>query len=192
MKKLFMFFAVPIFCWTCTLRPITFINEFFYSVDSLKMSTLNFVSEDICIYTQEFFKDIPEEFKRVEIICKYWRIDEFIILENIKCPDYLQGLSCYSLPDSITQIYKPKQEVNYMGIPPRTEYDNRNYYGYINGIKNRDTLKVINSNIYYLKYTPCFDEGFNYYPSLEEFIQTGNKSYIGKVKPRDLYMNHYN
>lgn len=162
MKKYFICILISILfvVISCSKNSLVMLrNRVFIESDSLSINSLNFVNDSICIYTQEFFFNMNEEYKKTEIKCFYKMDKNKLILTNIDCPIYLIGLSCFVLPDSIRNIYVSKFVTS---RSPRLQTDQlliAYSYGYINGIKNSDTLTFYKNNIFYAKSTKCLFPG---------------------------------
>ena len=141
-------------------RLTTLENRFFYNKDSIKINSLSFFQDNICIYTQEFLLPIDEKYKKIEIKSKYEIKGDLIFLKNIDSPPFLLNQSCFSLPDSIREIFISMFVTNTdTQIPPRLTNDQffQAYrYGYINGIKGIDTLEYRRGGIFYGKVVNCY------------------------------------
>ncbi|MCD7969459.1 MAG: hypothetical protein LUF87_08705 [Alistipes sp.] len=191
MKRIVILNLGILFAMCSTNRHIDLSHRVYIADTPLKIMTLDFMSDSLCLFTQEYLVDMPEEFQRVEIICKYWQDGIYLILENIECPDYLKGLSCYTLPDSIRNKFKPSEP---QGIDRLWTLDEREYYGYIDGIKDKDTLQLESKwLIQYFKYRPCLNEDTIHWLHMKRFRLQGarfnEKKSLKTMRKYGLYYN---
>jgi hypothetical protein len=78
---------------------------FYYSTEYMQ-SSFNFVSEDTCIYSQEFLCEMADAYKKFTIICKYEIKNNAVLLTNLQPIDSLKGL-----PPEIQSIFLPISEL---------------------------------------------------------------------------------
>ncbi|MCD7969458.1 MAG: hypothetical protein LUF87_08710 [Alistipes sp.] len=169
-------------------RSIDVSHRIYTDEDSLKLRILDFINDSLCIYTQEYLVEMPEEFQRVEIICKFWKNNHYIILEPLDCPIFLKGVSCFILPDSVRNLFKAPQ---FQGIDRLMSFDERGYYGFLDGIKDKDTLQIVGRDIYYFKNIPCHTEEMYSWPSIRKFTEKGEND-KNKKRLRETWIYYNN
>jgi hypothetical protein len=160
MKKLLYLLCLLPICVSCSNKVFVLRNKTFISGDpSIKVFSLHFINDSICIYEQKYQCEIDEKFRNTKIICHYWINKKEIILKNTtKNPDSLKT-TCFMLPDeelkkcNILNEELLKTSSNKIGPSTTAALQ---MYGYIDNII-MDTLLYKKKQIYQGKQVECFD-----------------------------------
>lgn len=184
MKNAIIIVGLLVYMQSCaSLNPQILENRLFVDQDSLKYNSLQFINDSICIYTQEFAWDIGEQLQKTEIRCRYRIEKNRIILDAVKSPEFIEGKTCYSLPDSIKDIFISRIVTKKWPLRVyNQQMDSANYYCYINGI-NTDTITYYKDDLIYIKHVYMYPSN----PYIHVAIFKGNKNPAYHYKKRGMY-----
>lgn len=161
----------------------------------MRLETIKFINDSICLYTQEYKCNI-KEYRKTEIQCTYKIVKDLVLLSSFDQPLFLKGLNCFSIPDSILKdcdfIFEDtKQNPFYINLP--TQWNKSNLYGFINNINGTDTLLYHKGCLFYSKKSECFEIN-NIVLSTKVFTEQGRNKLKGKdinriFKSKDVPIN---
>lgn len=157
MKKVFFLIGFLFIGSSCSHR-LVLSNRVFVDRDSIKINSLDFINDSICIYKQSFKCEIQKPYKEIRIICKYETFKNKVILENLTSNTDSIGITCFIIPERellkcslINEILSEKDTI-IIGAPKT--FTMHDLYGYINNV-NRDTLFYKRNVISYNKLNRC-------------------------------------
>jgi hypothetical protein len=153
----FILFLILFLGQSCS-KMIVLTNKTFVDNDTIRMNSIQFMNDSVCIYVQKFLCDIDERYKETKIISHYEIIKKKIILKNLTLnPDSL-NTPCYRLPES--EIKKchffndPPLKSKFILAGAPGSFSKADVYGYINNITT-DTLYYKKGTILYTKWYNC-------------------------------------
>ncbi|NDV79992.1 hypothetical protein [Dysgonomonas sp. 511] len=158
-------------------KGISLKNRIFINIDTLKSESFEFVDDIQCVYTQEYRCDMNEKYRKVKIHCIYSIAKDKVLLKALSQPDFLVGVSCCIIPDSILKkcdfiFENTKESPFYISTPEG--WNKANVYGSINNINGTDTLTYYKNKLFYSKLNECFEKG-NIVLSNQTFFEDGLK-----------------
>jgi hypothetical protein len=160
MRQNILIIALIIFIIITSCSNHKLANRYYECGDSIKINSLNFINDSICIYKQSYLIDMPKPYRQTQINCLYKLEHRKIVLKNRSQNRDSIEKSCFKIPeDVLTKInfFKPdtlKNKRILIGAPPT--FSRIDLYGYINNIIE-DTLNLNVRKILYIKENDCFE-----------------------------------
>ena len=161
-------------------KTLTVQGRVFAVNDQYKSTSLEFINDTVCIYTQELHCGVSDQYRKKVITCLYEVINSNIVLKNINYhPDSLytyfelpeeEKNNCEFIKKDIDQVIEKAKGflVNYGSSVFEM------HYGYLNNV-GIDTLAYTDNCIYYSKFI-AYDYG---YILSNIFV---DKNYLQKLK----------
>jgi hypothetical protein len=199
-KHTIIILSIIIFSQYCYSQKQILSGKEFLSEDSIKKELFMFLDDSVCIYKQIYNCAIDEKYRLTEIKCKYKIEGELIFLKPINIPEYLQGIDCYLIPETILEgcdlIYANTLESPF-DLDVRAKLTKADMYGYVNSIKNGTKLLLYKrDNIIFAKVLTCIPIE-NRRSSFTLFTQKGKKRISDKtlrklIKTQKIPINNLN
>ncbi|MDR0659621.1 MAG: hypothetical protein LBG19_02225 [Prevotellaceae bacterium] len=151
--------AVLLILSSCSSSKFTLAGKEYSLGSEIKSESIDFVSDNICLYTQIYHCNIPEKYKITEIECSYTISGDTITLKRISSPEYLENQSCYIMPDSIIVNCEPmfadtRKSPLFLG----RYWTKVDAYRVINSINVEEKLLYYKGCIYYAKFLSCYSK----------------------------------
>jgi len=142
---------------SCALQ-IKLADKVFSQGDSIKVSSISFLDDNLCIYKQEYLIDVPQPYNEIRNVCSYSIIKKNLVLKNLTSDNDSIDSPCFQIPQEILGkidffIPNASDSIIVIGAPPRLS--RIDIYGYLDNI-TIDTLKLKRNKIIYPKVNKCF------------------------------------